>query len=50
MAIEAQAIITVSSELELINRMLASSEARRNKALRCIAEYRDSLATQLRER
>jgi hypothetical protein len=49
-AIEAQAIITVSSELELLNRMLASLEARRNKALRCIAEYRDSLATQLRER
>jgi hypothetical protein len=48
-AIEAQAIMTVSSELELLNRMLASLEARRNKAFR-FAEYRDSLATQLRER
>jgi hypothetical protein len=29
--------------------MLASLESRRNKALRCIGEYRDSLARQVRE-
>jgi hypothetical protein len=29
--------------------MLCLLESRRNKALRCIGEYRDSLARQLRE-
>jgi hypothetical protein len=48
-AIEAEAIRRSSADLELIDRMLASLESRRNKALRCIGEYRDSLARQLRE-
>jgi hypothetical protein len=48
-AIEAEAIRTVSADLEQLDRMLTSLESRRNKALRCIGEYRDSLARQLRE-
>jgi hypothetical protein len=48
-AIEAEAIRKSSSDLELIDQMLASLEARRNKALGCVAEYRASLAHQLRE-
>jgi hypothetical protein len=38
-----------SSELELLDRMLSSLESRRDKALGCIAQYRASLAHQLRE-
>jgi len=49
LAIEAEAIRCVSSDLALLDRMLASLESRRNKALRCVAEYRGSLARQLRE-
>ena len=48
-AIEAEAIRRSSSDLELLDRMLTSLESRRNKALRCVAEYRTSLAHQLRE-
>jgi hypothetical protein len=48
-AIEAEAIRRSSSDLELLDRMVASLETRRNKALGCVAEYRASLAHQLRE-
>jgi hypothetical protein len=48
-AIEGEAIRRSSSDLELLNRMLASLEARRDKALRCIGQYRDGWGRQLRE-
>jgi len=48
-AIEAEAIRSRSSELEVLDRMLTSLESRRNKALRCIADYQDRFAQQLRE-
>jgi hypothetical protein len=48
-AIEAEAISRSSEDLELLDRMLSSLETRRNKALGCVAEYRASLAHQLRE-
>jgi septal ring factor EnvC (AmiA/AmiB activator) len=48
-AIEAEAIRRSSAGLELLDRMLSSLESRRNKALGCIAEYRASLAHQLRK-
>jgi hypothetical protein len=48
-AIEAEAIRRSSSDLELLDRMLTSLESRRNKALACVAEYRASLAHQLRQ-
>jgi hypothetical protein len=48
-AIEGEAIRRSSSALELLTRMLASLEARRDKALRCIGEYRDGWGRQLRE-
>jgi hypothetical protein len=48
-AIEAEAIRRSSSDLELLERMLTSLELRRNKTLACIAEYRATLAQQLRE-
>jgi hypothetical protein len=48
-AIEAEAIRSSSSDLELLDRMLTSLESRRNKALGCVAEYRASLAHRLRE-
>src|SRR5215472_2055127 len=48
-AIEAEAIRASSSDLELLDRMLTSLESRRDKALGCVAEYRASLAHQLRE-
>ena len=48
-AIEAEAIRRSSADLEVLDRMLTSLESRRNKALGCIAEYRASLAQQLRE-
>ena len=48
-AIEVEAIRKSSSDLELLDRMLTSLESRRNKALGCVAEYRASLAHQLRE-
>ena len=48
-AIEAEAIRRLSSDLELLDRMLTSLESRRDKALGCVAEYRASLAQQLWE-
>jgi hypothetical protein len=48
-AIEAGAIRNSAADLERLDRLLASLESRRNKALRCIADYRDSLARQLRD-
>ena len=48
-AIEAEAIRKSSADLELLDRMLSSLEARRDKALGCVAEYRASLAHQLRQ-
>src|SRR5262249_25268560 len=48
-AIEAEAIRSSSSDLELLDRMLTSLESRRNKALGCVAAFRASLAQQLRE-
>src|SRR5262247_207250 len=48
-AIEAEAIRRSSSDLELLDGMLTSLESRRNKTLGCVAEYRASLAHQLRE-
>jgi hypothetical protein len=48
-AVEAEAIRRSSADLELLDRMLSSLETRRNKALGCVAEYRASLAHQLRE-
>jgi hypothetical protein len=48
-AIEAEAIRRSSADLELLDRMLTSLESRRNKALGCVAEYRASLAQQLRD-
>jgi hypothetical protein len=48
-SIEAEAIRRSSADLELLDQMLASLESRRNKALGCVAEYRASLAHQLRE-
>jgi hypothetical protein len=48
-AIEAEAIRRSLSELESIERLLSSLESRRNKALRCIGQYRESLGRQLRE-
>ena len=49
LAIEAEAIRSVFSELEMLDRMLTLQESRRNKALRSIADYRDGLARQVRE-
>ena len=48
-AIEGEAIRRSSSDLELLDRILTSLESRRDKALGCVAEYRASLAHQLRE-
>jgi hypothetical protein len=48
-AIEAEAFRRSSADIERIDRMLASAEARRNKLLRSIGEYRACLAQELRE-
>ena len=48
-AIEAEAIRSVFSELEVLDKMLTLLESRRNKALRSIADYRDGFAKQVRE-
>lgn len=47
--IAAEAIRHSADDLEALERLLLSLEARRNKALRCVAEYRGSLAAKLRE-
>jgi hypothetical protein len=48
-AIEAEAIRLSFSEIEMFDRMIASLESRRNKALRSIAEYREGFAKRVRE-
>jgi hypothetical protein len=48
-AIEAEAIRSVFSDLEALDRSLTLLESRRNKALRSIADYRNDFAKQLRE-
>ena len=48
-AIEAEAIRSVFSELEVLDKMLTLLETRRNKALRAIADYRNDFAKQVRE-
>jgi hypothetical protein len=47
--IEAEAIRSRSEELEVLDRMLTSLESRRNRALRCITDYQDRFARQVRE-
>jgi hypothetical protein len=49
LAIEAEAIRSVFSELEVLDKMLTLQESRRNKALRSIADYRDGFVKQVRE-
>ncbi len=48
-AIEAEAFRKSADDLERIDRLMASSEARRDKALACIAQYRGDFGTLLRE-
>ena len=48
-AIEAEAIRLSGNDLEQLDRLLASLESRRNKALRCVGDYRGGFARQLRE-
>jgi hypothetical protein len=48
-AIEAEAIRSVFSDLEVPDKMLTLQESRRNKALHSIADYRDGFAKQVRE-
>jgi hypothetical protein len=48
-AIEAQAIRSLASELEILDKRLMSLETRRNRAIRNIAEYRESFARKVRE-
>jgi hypothetical protein len=48
-AIEAQAFRLCADDLERLDRMLTLAEARRDKALRCLAEYRQIFAKQVRE-
>jgi hypothetical protein len=48
-AIEAEAIRESSRDLEQLDRMLRSLEARRDRALALVVEYRVNLAHQLRE-
>jgi hypothetical protein len=48
-AIEAQAIQSRLSELETLDKMLTLLESRRDKALRSIADYRESFADQVRK-
>jgi hypothetical protein len=47
-AIEGEVIRKLAPELEMFERILASSEARRNKLLRAIEDYRVSFAQQVR--
>ena len=46
-AIEAEAFRKSTDEIELIDKLLASAESRRNKIIREIAAYRNGLAPQL---
>jgi hypothetical protein len=49
-AIEAEAFRKSADDLERIDRLMASAEARRDKALVCIAQYRGDFGVLLRER
>jgi hypothetical protein len=48
-AIEAEAFRKSADDLERIDRLMASAEARRDKALMCIAQYRSNFGALLRE-
>lgn len=48
-AIEAEAVRSSSSDLEVLDRMLSAYESRRNKALRGIEDYRVGFAKTVRE-
>jgi len=48
-AIEAQAIRSLASELEILDKRLTSLEARRNRAIRNVVEYRESFARKVRQ-
>jgi hypothetical protein len=48
-AVEAEAFRSRLKELEQVDRLLTFAEARRDKALRSIAEYRQSLAKQIEQ-
>lgn len=48
-AIEGEAYKKSAEDLEVLDKLEASKELRRNKALRCIAEYRSNLAQQLEQ-
>ena len=48
-AVEAEAFRQRLSEIEKIDRLLASVEARRDKALRCIGQYREGFAKRLQQ-
>jgi hypothetical protein len=48
-AIEAEAFRLCADDLERLDRMLALAEVRRDKALRNITEYRDSLSKRLQQ-
>jgi hypothetical protein len=48
-AIEAEAFRLCAEDLERLDRLLTALEFRRDKALRCIAEYRQILSKQLRQ-
>jgi hypothetical protein len=45
--VEASAVQIVSDDIEKIDRMLALLESRRNRALACVGEYRQTLSQQL---
>jgi hypothetical protein len=48
-AIEAEAVRSVAADLELLDGMLMSLEVRRNRALRSIADYRESFAERVQQ-
>jgi hypothetical protein len=48
-AIEAEAFRLCSEDVERLDQMVALAEVRRNRALRCIADYRQSLAKQIKQ-
>jgi hypothetical protein len=48
-AVEAEAIRKSAADLERIDRLLASAEARRDKALLSVARYRSDLSVMLRD-
>ena len=48
-AIEAEAIKSLAAELEVLDRMLMTLEVRRNRAIRGVAEYRETFAKRVKE-